>query len=278
MHSLQPGTAIANINEKDAADSPAQKNLADFGKLLALHAHELGVAEYLAEMFRADPLSAEKAYQEMILGIARSGLTEAFEMLDDQGQSLEIDGTTYRKAETTPGRAMTTFGPVTFGRSRYRPSGGGAALVPAESLLGADRWWTDACGGGPFNVPDEQSDSPARARTSGRGCAGEGPSVASLVRLSGEAGNCMDECSDELLAELRAQEDLPDAAVSVLASLDGVMVHMKAETADGKTTEAGWREASCGVVALVDNEGNMLESRGTSDVFQRLARRTSSRS
>ena len=44
----------------------------------------------------------------------------------------------------------------------------------------------------------------------------------------------MDECSDELLAELRAQEDLPDAAVSVLASLDGVMVHMKAETADGK--------------------------------------------
>ena len=136
MHSLQPGTAIANINEKDAADSPAQKNLADFGKLLALHAHELGVAEYLAEMFRADPLSAEKAYQEMILGIARSGLTEAFEMLDDQGQSLEIDGTTYRKAETTPGRAMTTFGPVTFGRSRYRPSGGGAALVPAESLLG----------------------------------------------------------------------------------------------------------------------------------------------
>ena len=71
----------------------------------------------------------------------------------------------------------------------------------------------------------------------------------------------MDECSDELLAELRAQEDLPDAAVSVLASLDGVMVHMKAEAADGKTTEAGWREASCGVVALVDNEGNMLESR-----------------
>ena len=73
MHSLQPGTAIANINEKDAADSPAQKNLADFGKLLALHAHELGVAEYLAEMFRADPLSAEKAYQEMILGNPDSG-------------------------------------------------------------------------------------------------------------------------------------------------------------------------------------------------------------
>ena len=231
-----------------------------FGKLLALHAHELGVAEYLAEMFRADPLSAEKAYQEMILGIARSGLTEAFEMLDDQGQSLEIDGTTYRKAETTPGRAMTTFGPVTFGRSRYRPSGGGAALVPAESLLGlTDGGLTPAAAGLSMSLM-----SSLTARESqdiwARLC-GEGPSVASLVRLSGEAGNCMDECSDELLAELRAQEDLPDAAVSVLASLDGVMVHMKAETADGKTTEAGWREASCGVVALVDNEGNMLESR-----------------
>jgi hypothetical protein len=39
------------------------------------------------------------------------------------------------------------------------------------------------------------------------------------------------------------------------------MVRMNAETADGKTTDAGWREASCGVVALVDANGEILESR-----------------
>ena len=146
-----------------------------FGKLLALHATNWAWRSISPKMFRADPLSAEKAYQEMILGIARSGLTEAFEMLDDQGQSLEIDGTTYRKAETTPGRAMTTFRaghlwPVTLSSLGRRRCAGSCG-----ELAGADRWWTDACGGGPFNVPDEQSDKPARARTSGRGCAAKGP-------------------------------------------------------------------------------------------------------
>ena len=49
----------------------------------------------------------------------------------------------------------------------------------------------------------------------------------------------MDDCCDELLAELRNQEELPEAAVSVLVSLDGVMVHMNAETVQEKATNAG---------------------------------------
>jgi len=65
----------------------------------------------------------------------------------------------------------------------------------------------------------------------------------------------------ELRAELREREEMPEGAVSLPVSLDGVMMRMNAETADGKPTDAGWREASCGVVALVDAEGNMLESR-----------------
>ena len=50
-------------------------------------------------------------------------------------------------------------------------------------------------------------------------------------------------------------------AVSPLVSLDGVMMRMNAGTEDGKPTDAGWREASCGVVAPVGAEGSMLESR-----------------
>ena len=260
MHNLLPGTSVANINEKDTADSPTKKNLADIGHLLALHATELGLATNLADMFRDNPLSAETAFREMICGLARSVLTDAFEMLDDHGPSLEMDATTYRKAEVTPGRAMTTFGPVNFDRSRYRPSCGGAALVPAESMLGLTAGGlTPAAAGLSMCLM-----SALTARESedvwARLC-GEGPSVASLIRLSGEAGNCMDDCCDELLAELRNQEELPEAAVSVLVSLDGVMVHMNAETVQEKATNAGWREASCGVVALVDDKGNMLESR-----------------
>ena len=55
MHNLLPGTSVANINEKDTADSPTKKNLADIGHLLALHATELGLATNLADMFRGQP-------------------------------------------------------------------------------------------------------------------------------------------------------------------------------------------------------------------------------
>ena len=43
---------------------------------------------------------------------------------------------------------------------------------------------------------------------------GTGPSAACLVRLSAEAGSCMEECSNELLTELREQEEVPEEAVS----------------------------------------------------------------
>ena len=52
----------------------------------------------------------------------------------------------------------------------------------------------------------------------------------------------------------------------MLVPLYGVMMRMSAESAVGKATDAGWQEASCGVVALVDAVGNMPESR----YFRRL--------
>jgi len=71
----------------------------------------------------------------------------------------------------------------------------------------------------------------------------------------------MEACSGELLPGLREREDMPEEAVSVFVSLEGVMMRMNAEATDGKPTDAGWREASCGVVALAGADGNMLESR-----------------
>ncbi len=41
-----------------------------------------------------------------------------------------------RSKEAAPVRAMTVFGPTGFLRSRHRPSGTGASLVPAEAVFG----------------------------------------------------------------------------------------------------------------------------------------------
>ncbi len=65
----------------------------------------------------------------------------------------------------------------------------------------------------------------------------------------------MEECPGELLQGLREREELPPGAVSLLVPLDGVMMRMNAEAAEGTATDAGWREVSCGVVTLVDAGG-----------------------
>ncbi len=260
MESLQPATSIANICDGSESVTAARDGLTKAGVALVERAAEIGLAENVAALFRDDPLQAEAAFRDMVFGLARSVLADAFETLDDHGEAVEAGGRTYRKAEVTPGRAMTMFGPVGFLRSRYRPSGRGASLVPAESVLGLTvGGLTPAAAGLSMYL---MSGLTAReSEDAWRRLCGEGPSTASLVRLSGEAGACAEECFGEFLPGLREQEELPAEAVSVLVSLDGVMMRMNAETADGKATDAGWREASCGVVALVDAEGNMLESR-----------------
>jgi len=260
MKSLQPEASIANICDGGESVAAAEERLTKAGVALVERAAEVGLAEDVAALYRDDPLKAEAAFRDMVFDMARSVLADAFEALDGHGPSLEADGRTYRRAEVTPGRAMTMFGPVGFLRSRYRPSGTGASLVPADAALGLT-----ACGLTPAAAGLSMylmSGLTAReSEDAWRRLCGKGPSTASLVRLSGEVGNRMEECSGALLPGLREREEMPAEAVSVLVSLDGVMMRMNAETADGKPTDAGWREASCGVVALVDAEGEVLESR-----------------
>ena len=91
---------------------------------------------------------------------------------------------------------------------------------------------------------------------------GDGPSTGTLVRLSGAAGRCLEECSTEVMDELRKQEELPENASMVQVGLDGVMMRMNAEkNGDEVIEKEGWREASCGTVTPRDDDGNRLLSR-----------------
>ncbi len=136
MESLQPENPIANIDDARGSVATAMDGLTKAGVALVERAAEIGLAENVAALYRDDPLEAEGAVRDMVFGMARSVLADAFAALDDHGPSLQVDGRAYRKAEVTPGHAMTMFGPVDFLRSRYRPSGHGASLVPAEAVLG----------------------------------------------------------------------------------------------------------------------------------------------
>ncbi len=260
MESLQPATSIADICDESEPVTAAMDGLTEAGVALVESAAEIGLAGNVAALYRSDPPGAESAPRDMVFDMTRTILRDAFELLDDHGASLEPDGRNCRKAGVTAGRAMAMFGPVDFLRSRCRPSGHGAAPVPAESVPGLT-----ACGLTPAAAGLSQylmcGLTARESEDAWKRLCGNGPSTASLVRLSGEAGNCVEECSGALLEDLRAREEMPAKAVSPLVLLDGDMMRMNAGTADGKATDAGWREASCGVVALIDAEGDMLESR-----------------
>ena len=77
------------------------------------------------------------------------------------------------------------------------------------------------------------------------------PKVVARLASSNVSGSlwCLEECSTEIMDELREQEELPEGATMIHVGLDGVMMRMNAEkNGDEVIEEAGWREASCGVV------------------------------
>ena len=86
---------------------------------------------------------------------------------------------------------------------------------------------------------------------------GEGPSTGTLVRLSGRPDGVW--MFDRSYG--RAQkEELPEGATMVHVGLDGVMMRMNAEkNGDEVIEEAGWREASCGVVTVRERRKQITE-------------------
>ena len=149
-------------------------------------------------MIQADPLSAEIGIRDNLFQLGRSKLSCVFESFDF-GPSVEVEGKKYTKAEPTTGHAMTTLGSVEYQRSRYRATNGqGESFIPAEHLLGLTEGNLTPTAAGLSmallsSVPARESEDFWKLFV------GEGPSTGTLVRLSGEAGRCLEECSTEVL-------------------------------------------------------------------------------
>ena len=147
----------------------------------------------------------------------------------DYGPFVEVEGKKYTKAAPTTGRAMTTLGPVEFKRPRYRATNRqGESFIPAEHQLGLTEGnLTPAAAG--LSMALISSLTARESADYWKRFVGDGPSTGTLVRLSGAAGRCLEECSTEVMDELRKQEELPENASMVQVGLDGVMMRMNAE-------------------------------------------------
>ena len=265
MKYTQPQQSSANPSRPgptvDDSDAARQRLQTSFGKAIEL-LEELGAFDDIAVMYQENPLSAELGFREDLFDMGRNMLGKAFEAFPDQGPTLEVEGEKYRQVAPSNGQAITVIGRVGFSRPRYRPtSGQGESFIPTEHTLGLTVGdLTPAAAGLGMSLVScltarESADTWKRFT-------GEKLSVSTLVRLCGEAGRCLEECSTEVMDELRKQEELPENASMVQVGLDGVMMRMIAEkNGDEVIEEEGWREASCGVVTVRDDDGNRLQSR-----------------
>ena len=123
-------------------------------------------------------------------------LSGAFESFD-YGPSVEVEGRKYTKAAPTTGQAMTTLGRLKFKRPRYRRTDRqGESFIPAEHQLGLTKGnLTPAAAGLSMALI---SSLPARESADfWKRFVGDGPSTGTLVRLSGAAGRCLEECSTD---------------------------------------------------------------------------------
>jgi len=251
-----PGISAEASDDLSAACQRVQQALEHAGRMLVGQ----GLVEDLAAMFQADPLTAETVFRDEVCGMCRTIMGKAFESFYDYGASLEVEGERYRKVAPSTGQAMTLFGAVEFSRSRYRPSRGrGKCFIPTEHILGLiEGDLTPAAAG--LSMMLLSSLTARESAAVWERVSGEGPSVSTLLRLTGEAGRCLEEYSDEIMADLRKQEELPENAATIHASIDGVMLRMnEKKQGDGVIEEGGWREASSGIVSVLDVEGNVLD-------------------
>ena len=265
MKYTKPQKSSANCSRPgptvDDSDAARQRIQTALGKAFGL-LDELGAFDDIAVMFQANPLSAELAFRDDLFGMGRNMLGKAFEAFTDQGPTLEVEGENYRKVAPSNGQAITVIGPVGFSRPRYRPtSGQGESFIPTEHTLGLTVGdLTPAAAG--LGMSLASSLTVRESADTWKRFTGEKLSVSTLVRLCGEAGRCLEECSTEVMDELRKQEELPENASMVQISLDGVMMRMIAEkNGDEVIEKKGWREAACGTVTLRDEDGNRLLSR-----------------
>ena len=72
---------------------------------------------------------------------------------------------------------------------------------------------------------------------------------------------CWSGVEEEELEAIRGWETVPEAAISILVCLDGVMVPMLEELEGTVRRPAGWREASNGAVLPLNGDGDVLSSR-----------------
>ena len=241
---------------------PELKQLLDFiGERLSLELNEAIATQ--AEF--------ERGLRVQTLSVERAVHVQDFERFDVDAPGLVANGVRYaQRSGKTIGHYMTLAGAIEVSRSTYRERGGhgGETVAALDLRLGlVGGHWTPTAA---MVATRFMASCPSAESAELLECAGTmTPSASHLDRVAKLVGETWEARRVEFEAEVRQAEslDLPSSATvaHIVLSLDGVMVRMKdAPRVPGLGRKdqgpKGHKEAGCGTVTLIGQDGSRLRS------------------
>ena len=211
----------------------------------------------------------EREAHELFAEAEREVLGEALERLDVDLAHVEIEGQRHHRVLDSAHRYTTAVGVVHVRRTLYRCAGE-RAVSPMELRAGiVEGHWTPLAARQASRVVAQMT--PQEGETLLRELGNMAPSKSSLDRLPKGLSARWEARRERFEASLREGTMVPDEAVAVAVSLDGVMVPMKDANraakreqprAAGRGTKgpAGYREAGCATLSFYDAEGKRLDT------------------
>lgn len=210
----------------------------------------------------------ERELHEQIMGLERELIVEELSRYDVDAEQIEVGGVTYHYALTSSETYQSAAGPVTVERHLYRPPGRSTrSICPLELRAGIV--------GGQFTPRAARQVAfvvahltPREGEVLFEELGGMQPSRSSLDRLPKTLSQHWEAKREAWEASLQAAETVPETAVVLAVSLDGVLAPMKDAGRAEKRAQpdkqakgpAGYREVGCGTVVLYDAEGERLDT------------------
>ena len=199
----------------------------------------------------------------------REVLAENLERLDLDAPYIVIEGRKHSRVLRASETYTSAVGPVTVTRTLYR-AGRDKAVAPLELCAGiVEGHWTPlAARQASFLVAQL---TPQECEATLRELGNMTPSKSSLDRLPKALSARWEAEREAHETALRERFTVPEQAVSMAASLDGVMVPMKDGAREAKRAQAraagrrtkgpaGYQEVGCASVSFYDAEGERLDT------------------
>ena len=196
-------------------------------------------------------------------------LAEELERLDVNQPQLLIDGHLHHRVLRSSETYLSAAGAVKVWRTLYR-RGRDGAVVPMELRAGivAGQFTPRAARQALWAVAHL---TPQEAEGLFREVGNMSPSKSSLDRLPKQCSAQWEAQREHFEAQLRGAMRIPEAAITVAVSVDGVMTPMKdgaraakraQGSAEGKRTKgpAGYQEVGCATLSFHDAEGERLST------------------